>query len=65
LLLAGAAVGRVGAVSDRAYKERFARLHPRRAKLASRPRIEVVMRAEAEQLVETIKQSLGLLRRHL
>jgi hypothetical protein len=25
----------------------------------------VVMRAEAEQLVETIKQSMGLLRRHL
>jgi hypothetical protein len=29
------------------------------------PRFDFTMRAEAESLVETIKQSVGLLRRHL
>jgi len=92
--LVDAAVGRVGAVADRAYKRRASILWTRpsaveaptqaprlrrairarkrtftsrRAQSRFTPPIEdsAPMRAEAEQLVETIKQSLGLLRRHL
>jgi hypothetical protein len=39
-------------------------LHPSNAKAAS-PQIRATMRAEIERLVEEIKQSVGLLRRHL
>jgi hypothetical protein len=33
--------------------------------MAAMPQIETSMRAEVERLVEEIKQSVGLLRRHL
>jgi len=41
-------------------------LHPQINQLAARgPQIRETMRAEVERLVEEIKQSVGLLRRHL
>jgi hypothetical protein len=56
-----------GPVDMNALRPSGARLHRAVGPLGSRPPIEdsLPMRAEAEQLVETIKQSLGLLRRHL
>jgi hypothetical protein len=40
-------------------------LHPPTPNIAAPPQIREPMRAEVERLVEEIKQSVGLLRRHL
>jgi hypothetical protein len=45
---------------------RYAPLHPSEiSQQRAHPRIRETMRAEVERLIEEIKQSVGLLRRHL
>jgi hypothetical protein len=54
-------------MDERSLRPRPHAFTSRRSPTRFTPPIEdsLPMRAEAEQLVETIKQSLGLLRRHL